>query len=66
MKILWFYSTIAIVRGNHRLTILDIPIPSVLNNTTEERIITFAYGYMINPPWHVKKVFRDQVENSQN
>ena len=30
--------------------------------STDERINPFAIGYMINPSFHVHKVFREQVE----
>ena len=47
---------------NYRLPLLNISKTFVYINTREESINQFAIGYMIDPKFHVNKVFRDQVE----
>ena len=63
MVILWFYSTIAVIRDNSSYTSIAY-FQKIIINKTEERINPFAIGYMINSTLHVNKVFIDKVENT--
>ena len=53
-----------IVEGNHRLPMLHLSKIIVHINITEKIIHQFEIGYMIKPPLHISKIFREQVQNS--
>ena len=54
-----------LVGVNYSQPVLHTPKRMLHFYSTDESIIQFVIGYMINPSLKYNKVFREQVENSE-